>query len=552
MITANNGISSKNLLTGIIVFISSFFLFKKLFNGNKSKVKTYIENIGMDVTTYNPHVMDDGTSIRVSYDIYEGLLSFNASGKIVKTGCKNYEISDDNKTFIFYLRENCKWANGENITAEDYVYSLRRAVDPKTVAIGFVANIYDIKNAKEIINGNLNKEELGVYADEKYKLRIELENPNTEFINYITLPIFYPIHKNTVEKYGLSAFSKPDAIMCNGPYKIKSLVHNDNIVLEKNENYWDKDNVKIEKIKFLMINDGSVDLNTFRTKNEHMTYYNIPSRTKEEYIKEFGDKYKNYTILMQYKLYFNLGLEKYKDIRVRKALNIAMDRDKICNKVIKTAKPSYSVIHENVHDNLFKDDVVNLEEYSWIKLSVEEKNKMARELLIEAGYSKENPLKIEILSRSDELHKNMASSIQDIYNSSFDGLVKCSLIFNDVATYLSSMKNLKFDICLGRWGADYNLITNFSMLLVSDNTGNMCKYNNPEVDNLFYDSLKYSNEEYIEKQHQLIEIAALDYPIVPFALMERQKLISDEIEGYDLVNNVLDRCSTKYLRFKAN
>ena len=548
--SGSNNITNKNIFIGIIISICSFLIFKFIFKSGNNSKKTYIENIGMDVTSLNPHIMNDGTSIRVGYDIYEGLLSFNNSGKLVNTGCKSYEVSQDNMTIVFHLRENVKWANGDNLTAEDYVYSLRRAVDPKTLATGFSGNLNDIKNAKTIMNGNLNKEELGVFADDKYTLRIELENPNSEFINYLTLPIFYPIHKNTVEKYGISSFSKPETIMCNGPYKIKKLVHNDNIILEKNENYWDKDNVKIEKVKFLMIADGSVDLNTFRTGHEHMTYYNIPTRDKSEYIKEFGDKYKNYTILCQYKLFFNLNLDKYKDIRVRKALNIAMDRENLCNKVIKTAKPSYSVIHENIHNNEFEKDIDDLEEYSWVKLSIGEKNKMAKELLLEVGYSKENPLVIEILSRSDELHKNIASAIQDIYNKAFDGLVKCKLVFNDVATWLNQLKKGDYDMSVARWGADYNLVTNYSMLLISDNSMNFGRYSNNDVDELFYDSFKFSPEEYIEKQHELIKIAALDYPIVPFAKLSRQRLVSDKITGYDFENNILDRYSTKYLRFK--
>ena len=549
MLRASNK-NNKNIFIGIIIFICSFLIFKFVFRSNKNNKKTYIENIGMDVTSLNPHIMNDGTSIRVGYDIYEGLLSFDNSGKLVKTGCKDYKISNNNMTIIFHLRENVKWANGDNITAEDYVYSLQRAVDPKTLATGFSGNLNDIKNAKAIMNGNLNKEELGVFADDKYTLRIELENSNSEFINYLTLPIFYPIHKNTVEKYGISSFSKPEAIMCNGPYKIIKLIHNDNIILEKNENYWDKDNVKIEKVKFLMITDGSVDLNTFRTGNEHMTYYNIPTRDKNEYIKEFGDKYKNYTILCQYKLFFNLNLDKYKDIRVRKALNIAMDRDNLCDKVIKAAKPSYSVIHENIHNNEFENDINDLEEYSWINLSVDEKNKIARDLLLEVGYSKENPLTIELLSRSDELHKNIASAIQDIYNKAFNGLVKCKLLFNDVATWLNQLKNGDYDMGVARWSADYNLVTNFSMLLISDNSMNFGRYSNNNVDELFYDSFRYSQEEYFEKQHELIKMAALDYPIVPFARLSRQRLVSDKITGFDFENNILDRYSTKYLRFK--
>ena len=103
---------------------------------------------------------------------------------------------------------------------------------------------------------------------------------------------------------------------------------------------------------------------------------------------------------------------------------------------------------------------------------------------------------------------------------------------------------------VARWSADYNLVTNFSMLLISDNSMNFGRYNNNEVDELFYDSFKYSQEEYIEKQHELIKIAALDYPIVPFARLSRQRLVSDKITGFDFENNILDRYSTKYLRFK--
>ena len=213
-------------------------------------------------------------------------------------------------------------------------------------------------------------------------------------------------------------------------------------------------------------------------------------------------------------------------------------------------QPSYSVIHENIHNNEFEKDIDDLEEYSWVKLSIGEKNKMAKELLLEVGYSKENPLVIEILSRSDELHKNIASAIQDIYNKAFDGLVKCKLVFNDVATWLNQLKKGDYDMSVARWGADYNLVTNYSMLLISDNSMNFGRYSNNDVDELFYDSFKFSPEEYIEKQHELIKIAALDYPIVPFAKLSRQRLVSDKITGYDFENNILDRYSTKYLRFK--
>ena len=542
--------NNKKIIMGLILVVCSYFFYKFFINSKKNNKKIYIENLGSDVKTLNPLYISDGTSFRVSFDIYEGLISYNQKGEIKCDGCKSYEVLNDNKTYIFHLRENAKWSNGDNVTAEDYVYSLRRAVDPITTATDYLSCLFDIKNAKAIIEGSLNKEELGVYADDKYTLRIELENSNFEFLDYVTIPIFLPMHKPTVDKYGLSAFSKPEAIMYNGPYKIQSWVPNNNMVLVKNENYWDKKNVSIEKVKFLMITDGSVDLNTFRTKNEHMTYYNIPNREKSEYVKEFGNKYKNYNMLCQYKIVFNLNNHKYSDIRVRKAFNLAMDRDKLCYKVIKSAVPSYSVIHEDIYNGEFKNDITNLEEYSWMKLSMNERNEMARELLKEAGYSKENPLKIELSLRSDEFHKNIGSSIQDIYNKAFDGLVVLELVFNDLSTHLNIVSKNQFDMTVLRWIADYNLPSNYTMLLVSDNSLNFGKYSNSELDNLYYDSLVCSKDEYLEKQHEVVKIAALEYPIVPFALTTRQKLVSDEIEGFDCENNILDRYSTKDLKFK--
>ena len=181
---------------------------------------------------------------------------------------------------------------------------------------------------------------------------------------------------------------------------------------------------------------------------------------------------------------------------------------------------------------------------------MEERNKMARELLMEVGYSKENPLKVELSLRSDEFHRNIGSSIQDIYNKAFGGLVKIELIFDDLTTHLDKVCKNQYDMAVFRWIADYNLPSNFSMLLVSDNSMNYWKYSNNYVDNLYYDSLLCSNDEYVEKQHELVKTAALDYPLVPFALITRQKLVSDDIEGFDCENNILDRYSTKDLKFK--
>ena len=534
----------KRILTGVLsIFIVIFcvVIFKK--KGNNSKV--YIENLGADIPTLNPHNCSDLASGRVMLDIYEGLVDYDQDLNIVPTGCKSYEIQNENKTFIFHLRENAKWSNGDAVTADDYVYSYRRAVDPKTLAQVYIEQMYDIVNAKEIINGNINKEELGVYADDKYTLRIELENPNSEFIYYLTLPIFFPIYKNNVEKYGLSTFAKVDNIVFNGPYILKSWVHNSHASLEKNQNYWDKDNVKIDKVKFLMINDGTTDLNTFRTGNEHMSCYGLPNMEDEKYIKEFGSQYNVDNMLSQSFLVFNLNKDKYKDINVRKALNIALDRDKFLKVTNGKGSPSYSAIPENMSNGIYKDDIKDFEGFEWINMNTKERNKLAQELLQEAGYSKENPLTIELYFPSGDKTKIIASAFQDIFTTAFEGLVVCKLSFNDWATFLSNCKKGEYDICNVNWGADYATPSNFTMLYLSSSTQTCC--NDEEFDYNYYESMKVNGEEYIDYQRRCNKIATELYVTMPYTLQKRVRLVKSNVKGYK--SNPLDRYKTKQLSF---
>ena len=532
----------KRVLTGVLsifIVMIGVIIFKR--GGNNDKV--YIENVGADVPSLNPHNCSDLPSIRVMLDIYEGLVDYDEDLNIVPTGCKSYEILNENRTYIFHLRENAKWCNGDNITADDYVYSLRRAVDPKTLAQAYIEQMYDIVNAKEIINGNLNKEELGVYADDKYTLRIELENSNSEFIYYLTLPIYLPVYKPNVEKYGIGTFAKVDNIICNGPYKIKSLVHNSHIFLEKNKNYWDKDNVKIEKVKFLMIEDGTTDLNTFRTKNEHMSSYGIPNMDNESYIKEFGSQYHISNMLCQSFLAFNLNKEKYQNINVRKALNIALDREKLLRITKGKAIPSYTTIPENMSNGIYKDDIKDFEGFEWINMDIKERNKLAQDLIKEAGYSKENPLIIDLYFQSCDINKILASAFQDVFNTAFEGLVVCKLSFNDWATYLDNCRKGNYDICNVNWGADYATPSNFTMLYLSSSTHTCC--NDKEFDYNYYESMKVSGEEYIDYQRKCNKIATELYVTMPYKLQNRQRLIKDNVKGYKF--NALDRYKTKQL-----
>ena len=524
----------------LMILLLSIIFFKK----GSGKRDYYIENLGPSLVTLNPSNCCDSSSARVIFDIYEGLVDYDIDGNIIPTGCTSYEKSGDGMTYKFHLRKDCKWSNGDDVTAEDYVYSLRRCLNPKTLCQSFIEQLFDIQNAKSISKGELNVEELGVFADDKYTLRIELENPNSEFIYYLTLPVYYPVHRKSIEKYGLNAFSKVENIVSNGAYIIKSWVPNSHVILEKSDKYWDKDNVKMNKVKFLMIPDGSVDLNSFRSGNEDVTSYALPRKKFEDYKKEFGDQCNIYDVLAQNRLVFNLKKEKYQDINVRKAFSIALDREKIVKTLI-TCSPSYTIIPENTNNGIFKDDIKDFEEFDWINKNIKERNKLAQDLIIEAGYSKENPLKVDIYFFSNDDMKKMGTTLQDIFNRAFDGLVICNLSFDDWSTYLSNFTKGNYDIAWNCWLADYNTPSNFSMLYYGNGDNNYGFYKDDDFDYNYRQSLTSDKEDYIMYQKNCNKIATQSFSAIPFSIDKRIRLVKSNIKGFK--GNVLDRIKTKNL-----
>ena len=543
--------SIKSIVITVCVIVLSALIVKFGFLKGNVKKKFYIENIQGTIPSLNPHNMADYASFRVAADIYEGLVAYDQDGRIVLTGAYKYDVVNDGKTYIFSLRNNAKWSNGDPVTAEDYVYSYRRAVTPETVATGYSENMDVILNAKAIKQGNLDSSELGVYADDKYTLRIELEEANFEFIYYLTLPVFLPLNKNNVEKNGKSAFTSPSTTVCNGAYILKKWDKTSKLEIEKNKNYWDKDNVNIENARFLMITDGSTDLNAFRAGNIHMTGYNLPSITPAEYRKEFGNKYRLFKTLVQTYYVFNLKKNKFSDIRVRKALSMALDRETLVKTISLTSSPSYLAIPEDVYHGEFKNDIDSIDEYSWVKLTMDRRIEKAKALLAEAGYSRSNKLVIEIYSYTNESNKKTLEAVKDMYEQSFDGVVVCNLKFDDWKTFLDNILKGQFDIMGIGWAADYNLPSNFSMLYTTGNTGNHGFYSNEVYDNLYFDSLHSSSiSEYLLKQHQLNKMVSSEYTRIPVTIGLTGKLVSDEIEGFKTENNVLHKYSTKDLRFK--
>lgn len=544
--------NSKNNFILIVLIICGLVFFK-IFNGHNKEKKNneayYIENISTDVPTFDPHKITDNVSWRVAMDIYEGLVGYNQKGELVLLGAENYNISEDGKIYTFFLRKNAKWSTGEPVTAADYVYSFQKALTPETLG-DYFEQLLPIKNAESIKNGLLSSASLGVEAVDDFTLKIELEYPSIEFLHYLTLWIAAPLCRQVVSKNENSWCANPRLIPTNGAYKIKEYISNGHVLLEKNDFYWNVKNVKINNVKFLMIGDRNADINKFTTGGEHVTYCNLPGENKEFFKNKYKNEYISYDVLAQGKLSVNTSLDKFKDIKVRKALFMTIDRETLVNKVLKQGFVSYLPILECMNSGYFKSLLTENEEFNWINWTFEDRVALARKLIMEAGYDKKLPLTFT-LAYPNSKDKKIFEFFQTTWNTAFDGLVKCNLLSEEWKVFLINLNIGKYEVFHSDWMADFNLASCFSMLYT---TGNGCNYSfcsDSKVDKLYKDSLLSKNSaDYLKMQKELARIIMNSYVSIPYCGQKFSRLVSNKIGGFDFVNNNLDRFSSRDLFFK--
>ena len=210
--------------------------------------QVFRKNNGSDPGTLDPHRAEGVPASNVLRDLYEGLVSEEANGNYIPGVAESWTISDDGKTYRFKIRDNAFWSNGDRIVAEDFVFSLRRSVDPQTLS-NYSSMLYPIKNARDVVLGKLSPDVLGVSAEGDKILVIQLEEPTPYFISLLTHSTTYPVHPPSVKKHG-SAFTRPENMISNGAFTLSNWRIQDYILLTRNEKYWDDANTTLSEVYY--------------------------------------------------------------------------------------------------------------------------------------------------------------------------------------------------------------------------------------------------------------------------------------------------------------
>jgi oligopeptide transport system substrate-binding protein len=488
---------------------------------------TYHRGNDADPETLDPQKTSTVYEDHILRDMYEGLMIYDAAARIVPGAAASHEVSADGRTYRFTLREGARWSNGDPVRAGDFVYSLRRIMNPATGA-KYANILYPIANAERINKGQVGVklEDLGVKAVDDRTLEITLERPTPYFLELLTHQTGFPVHPPSVEKHGM-AFTRPENAVSNGAYVLKEWVPNSHLRLEKNKAFHDAANVRIDNVVYYPNKDLGAAARRFMAGELHSTS-DMPSDQVKFLRERLGDQVKISPRLGTWYLPVNTAKAPFNDARVRQALSMAIDREFIADTIWNGAfLPAYSFVPPGMAsypEPAYAD---------WKDLSPIDREERAKALLKEAGYGPGGkPLKVEIRYNTSDNNRNTVVAIGDMWKQIG---VETSFINTDAKTHFAHMRDGgDFDVARAGWIGDYSDAQNFLFLLQSDNTGfNYARYKNPAFDALMRKS--DAETDAAKRVGLLLEaerIVTRDQPYIPILYYANNNLVSSKLEGW--------------------
>ncbi|WP_277977357.1 peptide ABC transporter substrate-binding protein [Pantoea endophytica] len=465
--------------------------------------------------------------IQVMRDLFEGLTNQDAHGKIVPGVALSWS-SNDNKTWIFTLRKDARWSNGEPVTARDFVYSWQRLVEPKNSSpFAWFAALSGIENAEAITKGQMSADKLGVTATDATHLKVTLSRPVPWFPSMVANAAMYPVSQQVIEKEG-DSWTSPGKMVGNGAYQLQDRVVNEKIVLVRNANYWDDKKSVLTKVTFIPINEESSATKRYRANDIDITE-SFPKNMYALLKKELPGQVYTPDQLGTYYYAFNTEKGPTADVRVRKALSWSIDRRIIAEKVLGTGeKPAWHFTPDVTAD--FTPMKSYLQQHSQQEL-----NAQAKALLTAAGYGPGKPLHLTLLYNTSESHQKIAIAVASMWKKNLG--VDVTLQNQEWKTYIDSRNSGSFDVIRASWIGDYNEPSTFLSLLTSTHTGNIARFRSAEYDAVITKastetSVAARNTDY-NKAEQIIADQA---PIAPIYQYTNGRLIKPWVKGYPITN----------------
>lgn len=505
----------------------------------KSAKEEITVNVGGEPLTIDPSTnssTDGGTYIMHAF---EGLTKIDKNGKTVAGVAKNWDVSSDGTKYTFHLRDDAKWSDGQPVKAQDFEYSWKRALDPAT-ASEYAYQLWYLKNGQAASEGSKKVDEVGVKATDDKTLEVTLEYPTTYFLDLVHFPTYMPLRKDIIDKYKDQWIQKPETYIGNGAYKMTAWNHKDSIVFEKNDQYYDKDSIKLKKITWKLMEDDTAALSSYEAGEVDVINGLIPQAETKNLID--AKKAKVYPMVGTYYVYFNIAKKPLDDARVRKALALAIDRKYIVENVTMAGqKPAVAPVPYQVPGaEAGKDFRSEGEALIQETANVTE----AQKLLADAGYpgGKGFP-EIEIYYNTQSGHKAIMEAIQQQWKTNLGITVKNPVM--EWKVLQDKVNNKDFTMARMGWIGDYNDPMTFLDMWTSTSSQNNTNFANKDFDNYILEAKKSNDQKVrMEAMHKAEKIFMDEMPAMPIYYY-----VSVVLHGDNIKNMNVDMLGFTYLHY---
>jgi len=491
--------------------------------------------------TIDPHKISGVPDNNVAIQIFEGLLQHGPDWVSLLPGQAEAVPSpqDGGKKYTFKLRPNLKWSDGKALTAKDFEYSWLRAMRAETMGPYSYWLTDTIQGAKEYSTEPTeeNRKKVGVRAIDDRTFEVRLVRPIPYFLHLTAESPLFPVRQDVVEKHG-DQWTRPDHIVSNGPYRLSQWAVSQRIVLEKNPHYWDAANVQIERVVALPLNDKQTAVNLFRQGRLDWTGPNGAPNALVPSLRQRDQHFRLAPAFITYFYRFNVTKPPLDDVRVRQALALAIDRERLVNAVTRGGESvALALVPPKTGEYVSPSGVVTGE----FSEDVKKAKALLKSYLEEKGEDSLRTLTLQYDSR--ELHRRIAQAVQEMWREHLGVTLRLNNL--EWKVYLAAQRQMDFDISRSGWMGDYPDPATFLELFTSTSGNNHTGFSHAEYDRLF----KLSNEEpnpkkRLEHLKKIEGILLEEVPITPMFYYVNFSLLRPEVQGFQ--KNLVDR---PYVRF---
>ncbi|WP_165772015.1 peptide ABC transporter substrate-binding protein [Niveispirillum lacus] len=489
---------------------------------------------GPDSESLDPHRAVGAGDSRILTALFEGLLTPDAAGRMVPGAAERWSVSDDGLTYTFTLRADGRWSDGTPVTAADFVWSWRRAVDPATRPL-FADFLYPVLNAEEIAAGKLPPDRLGVTALDDHVFQVRLKAPKPNFTDYLYHRATYPVHRPSLEKHGVG-FARAGNLVSNGAYMLIEQVPQSHVTVARNPHFHSAASVAYETVRFYTTEDSQAELRRFRAGELDITE-TVPSGQIEWVRENLPD---DLHLAPRAGINFiapNMRNEPWKSNRaLRLALSLAIDREGIARRVLRDGEPAFTFVPLGLPDYV----PAIPPQAGW---SQEARDALARTLFKEAGYGPERPLTVNLLYATREANKQIAVAIAARWQSVLG--VRTVLENQESKVVLSRMRDGSYpDLLLREWF--WVFPEKYLEIMRSREQRNGNGYQNPAFDAAMETADRaVSRDDFAQALQRAEDIVLADAALMPVTFATSRHLVSPRVGGW--VDNLRDSHPVRHL-----